>query len=659
MAVVPAVLYHAGVEGFDGGIAGLDVFFVISGYLITRIIITELGEGRFTLAQFFERRARRVLPALFVVMAACLPFVWFWLPAAEIHRFGLSLASVSLFVSNMYFWLSNTGYFALRAELHPLIHLWSLSAEEQYYIIYPIFLTLAWSLGTKRILILLALVFLTSIALAVWGTQSHAAFVINGAYYLLPTRGWAIMVGAFVAFFLHHRTHSKSQAVNQFLSFLGLAMILYSFAYFDRQTPIPSLYTLIPTFGAALIILTAVPTTIVYRLLSVRFLVGIGLVSYSAYLLHQPMLAFTRFRILGEPAYSVILPICFFAFVLAWVSWKYVETPFRNPRNFTRKGIFLMSGAAILIFSGIGFTLALNKGFPEYNDNVITERLSEIGIKKYELDFETLQAESWSVLKEIHNKDYDVVDNPTDRRNNFDLTSNKMRILIVGNSHSKDMFNLFYYSDELSRQFDVARYGIQLQNIDDNFFTSDAYQYAQVIMISTWYWFGDLDRLHELASRILNDNKKLVIVEPIVQFDNSGTYTAADFTISKELEKAQQTGQRIRADDVKRKVNSVYTSQYLQYTSGQMYLEQKQQFDRIKASIISDYPEVVFVNRLDYICPDNLCHGLTPAGRKTHYDHTHQTIAGTIFFGKQLPKTMFYTDLIEGVGLASKDNSHP
>ena len=656
MAVVPAVLYHAGVEGFDGGIAGLDVFFVISGYLITRIIITELGEGRFSLTQFFERRARRVLPALFVVMAACLPFVWFWLPAAEIERFGLGLLSVSLFVSNMYFWFSNTGYFTIGAELSPLIHLWSLSAEEQYYIIYPVFLTLAWGLGTKRILLILALVFVIGLGLAVWGTQSDNATVVNGAYYLLPTRGWALMVGAFVAFYLHYKTHSNSHAVNQVVSSLGLAMIIFSFVYFDRQTPIPSLYTLIPTVGAAFIILSAVPTTIVYRLLSIKFLVSIGLVSYSAYLLHQPMLALARFRVLGDPSYFVVLPICLVSFLLAWVSWKYVETPFRNPRHFTRKGIFLMSATAILTFGGIGLTLALNKGFPAYNDSAITEGLSQIGIENYEPNFRTLQIESWAVLRDLHTPHYTVTNNPSDRRNNFDLSSDKTRLLIVGNSHSKDMFNIFYHSDVLSEQFNVARYGVQLRDIDASFFTSDAYKFSQAIMISTKLREGDLDRLYDVSNRIVNDSKQLVIVEEAVFFDMSGTYTVADVTISKELKKQQQTGLPIQANEIIHIVNSAYTDLYKQRISSESYLEHKQQYDRVISKIISDHPQVTHLKSMDYICPDNQCHGVTPAGRKTYLDRIHLSVSGAIFFGEELLKTKFYTDLIDGVALPTDES---
>ena len=140
LAVLPVILFHAGFEWFSGGFVGVDVFFVISGYLITTIIISEMAEGKFSIVNFYERRARRILPALFFVMAACLPFAWVWLTPNDLKDFGQSLVAVSTFSSNILFWLES-GYFDRAAELKPLLHTWSLAVEEQYYILFPIFLT--------------------------------------------------------------------------------------------------------------------------------------------------------------------------------------------------------------------------------------------------------------------------------------------------------------------------------------------------------------------------------------------------------------------------------------------------------------------------------------------------------------------------------------
>jgi len=358
LAVLPVILFHAGFEWFSGGFVGVDVFFVISGYLITSILIEDIENNRFSIVHFYERRARRILPALFFVLAACLPFAWLWLTPTDLKDFGASLVAVSFFSSNILFWLES-GYFSTAAELKPLLHTWSLAVEEQYYILFPIFLMLTWRLGVKWILILLSIAFFISLGAAQWGAYNRP----NAAFFLLPTRGWELLVGVFVAFYLQHKTHLKSNSANQILSLLGFGMIVYSIIAFDETTPFPSLYALIPTIGTGLLILCAVPKTFIHKLLSLKFIVGIGLISYSAYLWHQPLLAFTRHRLLGEVSDLILIILCVASLVMAWFSWRFVEKPFRNKQTFLQKHIFLLSLAGIICFGAIGLLLHANKGF--------------------------------------------------------------------------------------------------------------------------------------------------------------------------------------------------------------------------------------------------------------------------------------------------------
>ena len=291
LAVLPVILFHAGFKYFSGGFVGVDIFFVISGYLITSIILAEQEAGTFSIIRFYERRARRILPALFLVMLACLPFAWLWLLPHDMQNFSQSLIGVSAFISNILFWLTS-GYFETAAELKPLLHTWSLAVEEQYYLFFPVFLVLTWHIGKRWILFFLSIVFLISLLAAQWGS----ALKPDATFYLLPTRGWELLIGAFIAFYFTKKDRTiLSKNLNEAGGLLGLALIIYAIFKFDNQLPFPSFYALVPTIGAGLIILCATQITFVGKLLGNKLLVGIGLISYSAYLWHQPLLAFSKY----------------------------------------------------------------------------------------------------------------------------------------------------------------------------------------------------------------------------------------------------------------------------------------------------------------------------------------------------------------------------
>lgn len=349
LAVIPVILFHGGFALFSGGFVGVDVFFVISGYLITTIIISELAAGRFSLASFYERRARRILPALFFVMAMCTPIAWMLMLPGELQDYAQSVIAVATFSSNFLFWLES-GYFDVAAELKPLLHTWSLAVEEQYYILFPLFLLLTWRLGQRQILLLLLVVFVASLALAQWGAHASP----DAAFFLLPTRGWELLIGVFAAFYLWQRGHVQSQVVNQLGGLTGLLLILFAVFWFDETTPFPGIFALVPTIGTALLILFAVPGTWVNGLLSLRWMVTLGLLSYSAYLWHQPLLVFSRLATAENPPLSLLVLACVSAFVLAAVSYKFVETPFRNRNFLVRKQVLGASVVTMFLFVSAG-----------------------------------------------------------------------------------------------------------------------------------------------------------------------------------------------------------------------------------------------------------------------------------------------------------------
>ena len=357
VAVLPVILFHAGFPWFSGGFVGVDVFFVISGYLITTILLKELSEGEFSIVKFYERRARRILPALFFVVLCCIPFAWAWLLTQDLKNFSQALVAISLFSSNALFWIKS-GYFEPEADENPLLHTWSLAVEEQFYIFFPILLLSLWRFGNRRLLNIIIILSCLSLVLAEYGWRNYP----SANFFLLPARAWELGVGAICAFLLFDR----SLKGNSILSILGLGMIGVSIIFFDEKTPFPSIFTLVPVVGTAFIIMFG-HNNFVANFLSKRVLVGIGLISFSAYLWHQPLFAFTRIRSATEPGWLTIIVLCFASLLLAALTWKFVEQPFRAKKSRfskSRRDIFVFSSVGIIIFTSLGTYGHFNKGFP-------------------------------------------------------------------------------------------------------------------------------------------------------------------------------------------------------------------------------------------------------------------------------------------------------
>ena len=356
--MLPVILFHAGAAPFSGGFVGVDVFFVISGYLITTILIGELEEGRFSIINFYERRARRILPALFFVMLCTLPFAWAWMQPPQLKDFAQSLWAVSLFGSNFLFW-KTSGYFAAAADEKPFLHTWSLAVEEQYYVLFPIFLFLAWRFGRNRVFWMITILAAGSLLISEWGWRNEP----KANFFLFPTRAWELFAGSIAAFLI--KTHGIR--TNNILSGIGLLAILYSIFFYTEATPFPSVYALLPVGGSVLIVLFATNETLAGRLLSTRPFVGIGLISYSAYLWHQPLFAFARIRMTEAPSLAIMLGLSVVALLLAWFSWRFVERPFRLKAVTSKRLIFSGSLVGIVFFVALGLVgTALNPRFEQY-----------------------------------------------------------------------------------------------------------------------------------------------------------------------------------------------------------------------------------------------------------------------------------------------------
>jgi peptidoglycan/LPS O-acetylase OafA/YrhL len=358
VAVVPVVLYHAGIRLFPGGFVGVDVFFVISGYLITSILALELAAGRYSIIGFYTRRARRLLPALAGLLLFCSVAATLLFMPYDLKEFGQSVVAASLSLSNVYFWLK-VGYFDPLATLKPLLHTWSLAVEDQYYLVFPVFMLIAARLMKRRWPWAIAVVLLLSLAVA----AVEAYRVPPSAFYLLPSRMWELLLGSLLAV---RPLPVGSRRLREGLAALGLVLIFAAVFCYTADTVFPGLAALPPCLGAALVIQYG-PETRTAKLLSLRPLVWIGLISYSLYLYHWPLIVFAKYLLIpNEAAFGVFaLPVCLLSVGAAYLSYRYIETPFRRGGALrSRRKLFQTAALAMGCFVAFGLAANVTVGFP-------------------------------------------------------------------------------------------------------------------------------------------------------------------------------------------------------------------------------------------------------------------------------------------------------
>lgn len=357
VAVLSVLLYHAAAL-IPGGFVGVDVFFVISGYVITRTIATDLDAGRFSLWSFYERRVRRIAPALIVVILATAAASAVILLPVDLDGMGRSAIAAALMVSNMLFW-GQAGYFDAAAQAKPLLHTWSLGIEEQFYLVYPLVVAALWRHARRALVPALCVLAALSFAAAAW----HISVDPSDVFYLAPFRFWELLVGGLIALRPVRALEGSAFAG------LGLALIVAALVLYDGATTFPGPAALLPTLGAALAINGAREGMAAARLLAVRPLVFVGKISYSLYLVHWPLIVLVEYRqdarLDGLQAAAVIAA----SFALAWASWRFVEQPFRakghGGPSAPRPKVFAAAGLATAACCALGAVFVASNGLPD------------------------------------------------------------------------------------------------------------------------------------------------------------------------------------------------------------------------------------------------------------------------------------------------------
>jgi peptidoglycan/LPS O-acetylase OafA/YrhL len=607
LAVIPVILFHAGFQTFSGGFVGVDVFFVISGYLITRIILSEKEAGTFSLVNFWERRARRILPALSLVLLVSIPLAWFSLLPGDMKEFSDSLVAVSVYASNILFWRTS-GYFDTSSELRPLLHTWSLAVEEQFYLFFPVALTLAWKRGFRWMFVALALAAIASLAVAQWAALAKP----TAAFFLLPTRGWELLTGALVAFGLHHRPYRPhSGALSEFAGVLGLGLVVFSILDFNKQTPFPGVYALVPTLGAALIIVFASKHNLAGKLLGSKLLAGVGLISYSAYLWHQPLFAFARHQGLNMELHGALpfLGLSGATLLFAFTSWKYVESPFRDRRRFRPAQIFKLSAGASLLFIAMGLAGHLSQGF----------------LFRYEVKDRDLAALQRSEAGEYVKARFSSLITKA-----FDLKDPRKKVLIIGDSYAQDLVNGLYEGGltshiQISTRHISVRCGnlfipsqqiiklidsTEVRQCDGKWLFDDAALREQML-IADEIWFASAWKPWQLTS--LSQSVEIATTfsgKPVRVF---GTKNFGDINIKKLLSLTER--ERPLAHGVIR--------------AGTL------QLNELMKKIL---PKMVFVDQMELLCGRNarICPLFTADGKLISHDGWHLTASGAKFLGARL-----------------------
>ena len=601
IAVGAVILYHAqitilGHQPFKGGFIGVDIFLVISGYLITSIILKELlTTSTFSFKYFYERRIRRILPVLLFVMLVSLPIAWMYLLPSNLLEFSKSILYSLGFSSNFYFHYSGLEY-SNEGLQHPFLHTWSLSVEEQYYILFPIVLLITFKYFKKYLIHILIFGFIISLGLADWSSRNYP----SASFYFLHTRMWELLAGSILAYFeitIGHRSQNKT--LNLIFPFIGLTLIGHSIIFFNDEMYHPSFYTLSPIIGVCLIIWFSNKNELFTKILSTRLFVGIGLISYSLYLWHYPIFVFAaRLNISDGNIFNKLL-IGVFVLILSILSYYFIEKPFRGTKiKFKKVFVFLFLKFLLVLSISVYFlNLKLHPIFTKYSGEH----------KNFELNY------------------------------NYDNFSDKKNVFIIGNSYADNLLNIFSNNKRLVD--DYYFYTALADNLGANY---------QIECLDDFFKENKLICDKNLFSFLHTQYKKSNYIVFAERFDEGKTFLSDNFDKITEFLKKDKKKFIVFLDDIsgadmldiyihrKGRLPNLYELEKLENEFFEKVVNwKKNKLKKVKDKLSKN--NIKFLTRSELFCDYSMkkCH-LIKNDNKLYRDYGHITNNGANYFSKEM-----------------------
>ncbi len=634
IAVVAVIIFHAFPRSLKGGFIGVDVFFVISGYLISTIIFENLDTGTFSFTEFYSRRIRRIFPALILVLSTCFVFGWFFLFSDEYKQLGKHLAAGAGFISNIILW-NEVGYFDNAAETKPLLHLWSLGIEEQFYIFWPLLLWFAW----KSKFNLLTIIIFTTIISFVLNTKGVNQNSV-ATFYSPQTRFWELLSGsllswfnlykkntftnftnkidAYLAFIVYREKQSSNgKTLSDVLSFLGLLLIVYGFLQINKELKFPGKLALIPVTGAAMLIAAGSKAFINRTVLSNKLVVWFGLISFPLYLWHWPLLSFARIIETDLPHRNIRIVAIIFSIILAWITYKIVEHPMRFGKYNKTKVTVLIS---LMTFIGyVGYYLYIHDGLSSRNNSVLIENYSgDIG----HLDYHKYLAEKYFTCTP------EIIAKESLKWEGFirciqSKPDSNVEIALVGDSHAEHLFlglaealpdkNIVFYMKNSPLLMENPEY----KNIFDTVVASKSIK--KVIL--TQHWVGRYSVIPDGSSL----DKELIKIIDMLSASGKSIYLVDDVPLFPN-QPILCKGIRWPHTEKKEKACEVDIAKVNQ---------QRDTYSNTLNQVVKNRPLVRIINIGNYLCNDSFC-SMTNGADILYRDTNHLNLKGSRYIGKRM-----------------------